>query len=380
MTTNPTTTISRDVTSTAALAIRPATNGQPRPHEHLTAADIQAIGEAFDAIRERVLDERGEVDADYIRRMVKIQRSLEIGGRASLYLSFLPPFFLLGAGALGVAKILDNMEIGHNVMHGQYDFMGDPALNSTQFDWDTAAPGFNWKHGHNNLHHTWTNVRGKDRDIGYGVLRMDEDHRWRPSDVFNPVKAFLLMTFFQWGVALHDLEVENLKSGKTKWEDVSHFAKLLRKKAKQQALKDYVFFPLLALPIAPLVFAGNATANLIRNVWSFSIIFCGHFPDGVQLFDEADIEGETRGHWYVRQMLGSANIEGGPLFHVMSGNLSHQVEHHLFPDLPARRYAQIAPEVQAICAEYDLPYNTGSFRHQLTSTWKRIFRLALPNR
>jgi hypothetical protein len=32
--------------------------------------------------------------------------------------------------ALANAKILDNMEIGHNVMHGQYDWTGDPALNS----------------------------------------------------------------------------------------------------------------------------------------------------------------------------------------------------------------------------------------------------------
>ncbi len=381
MTSNPTSTLERDVTTVAGRAIARRTYDLgARPHDHLTAKDIKEIGEAFDAIRQSVLDDRGQVDADYIRKIVSIQRALEVGGRASLFLSFIPPFWFLGAGALGVAKILDNMEIGHNVMHGQYDFMNDPKLNSSQFDWDTAAPAANWKHGHNNLHHTWTNVLGMDRDIGYGVLRMTEQDRWHRHDLLNPVKAFLLMTFFQWGVALHDLEVENLRNGKTQWEDVSDFAKLLRKKAKKQALKDYALFPLLALPIAPLVLAGNVTANLIRNVWTFSIIFCGHFPDGVQLFTPEDVEGETRGHWYVRQMLGSANIEGGDLFHVMSGNLSHQVEHHLFPDLPARRYAELSPQVKAICEQYDLPYNSGSFRHQLGSTWKRIFKLALPNR
>ena len=47
--------------------------------------------------------------------------------------------------------------------------------------------------------------------------------------------------------------------------------------------------------------------------------------------------------WYLRQMLGSANISGGPLFHILSGNLSHQIEHHLFPDLPARRYPRSRP-------------------------------------
>ncbi len=367
-------------TSTATVAT-PATKTAPpqaRPHDHLTEADLDAIGEAFDAIRARIIDERGEVDAAYIRRLVRIQRSLEVGGRGALFLSFLPPFWLAGVAALSVSKILDNMEIGHNVMHGQYDWMNDPALNSAQFDWDTAAPGANWKHGHNNLHHTWTNVIGKDRDIGYGVLRMTDAEEWKPKDLGNPVYAFLLATFFQWGVALHDLEVENLRSGKTQWEDVSEFARLIRHKAKRQALKDYVAFPLLAFPIAPLVFAGNATANLVRNLWAFTIIFCGHFPDGTLLFSEDEVEGESRGHWYVRQLLGSANITGGKLFHIMSGNLSHQIEHHLFPDLPARRYAQIAPEVKAICEAYGLPYTTGSLSRQFGQVVRRICRLALP--
>jgi len=362
------------LTATAA-RVKPA---RPRPHDHLTLEQIDEIGRRFDAIRQRVLDDLGEVDAGYIRGIVKVQRLLEVGGRGALFLGFLPPMWLAGVGALSLSKILDNMEIGHNVMHGQYDWMNDPSLHSSQFEWDTAAPSANWKHGHNFVHHTWTNVIGKDRDIGYGVLRMTDAQRWTPKDLGNPVYAFLLAAFFQWGVALHDLEVERLRSGQTEWEDVEDMARLIRHKAKQQALKDYVAFPLLALPIAPLVLAGNATANLVRNLWAFTIIFCGHFPDGTQLFTQEEIEGESRGSWYVRQMLGSANICGGKLLHILSGNLSHQIEHHLFPDLPARRYADIAPEVQAICDEFGLPYTTGSLGQQFGQVVRRICKLALP--
>ncbi|MBW3621380.1 MAG: acyl-CoA desaturase [Actinobacteria bacterium] len=353
---------------------------KPTEYAHLSDEQVAELGRELDAIRQRVLDERGAVDADYIRRIVRIQRRLELAGRGLLFASFLPPAWLAGTVALGIAKILDNMEIGHNVMHGQYDFMGDPSLSSQQFEWDTAAPSANWKRSHNVQHHTWTNVVGRDRDIGYGILRMNEDQPWRPAHLLNPVNAIGLGLFFQWGVALHDLEVEKLRSGETPWEDVAEFATLIRRKAAQQARKDYLLFPLLAFPIAPLVFAGNVTANLIRNVWAFSIIFCGHFPDGVALFSEEDIEDETRGEWYLRQMLGSANITGGRLFHVMSGNLSHQIEHHLFPDLPARRYADIAVEVREICERYGLPYTTGRFSKQLFSVARRIVRLALPDR
>ena len=209
------------------------------------------------------------------------------------------------------------MEIGHNVMHGQYDWMGDPKLNSRIYDWDNVCPGEQWKYSHNYIHHTFTNVLGKDRDIGYGILRMDEDQPWHPYYLGNPVYALPLMLFFEWGVAMHDLEVENLVKGTRDWEENKSLHAGIMRKVKRQALKDYVLFPALTGPLFPLTFAGNATANLIRNVWAFNIIFCGHFPAGVATFTEEeclDIDGpngreESRGHWYYRQLLGSANID-----------------------------------------------------------------------
>ncbi|WP_370234942.1 fatty acid desaturase [Nocardioides sp.] len=336
----------------------------------------------MDAIRQRVLADLGEADAAYIRKVVKYQRGLEVAGRAMFYL---PPAWPLAVAALSLSKILDNMEIGHNVMHGQYDWMGDPGLNSRMFDWDTVCPGEQWKYSHNYIHHTFTNLLGKDRDIGYGILRMDEDQKWRPYYLGNPVYAFALMMLFEWGVALHDLEVENIVSGKRKLEDNKPLYPGLMRKIRRQALKDYLLFPALTGPLFPLTFAGNAVANLVRNVWAFNIIFCGHFPAGVETFTEEECRDgedgqETRGHWYYRQVLGSANISGGPLFHVMSGNLSHQIEHHLFPDLPARRYPEVAEEVKEICQRYGLPYNTGPLHKQVGSVFAKICRLALPGR
>jgi fatty acid desaturase len=110
------------------------------------------------------------------------------------------------------------------------------------------------------------------------------------------------------------------------------------------------------------------------------IIFCGHFPEGVEEFSEEEVENESRGDWYLRQMLGSANLTGSRLFHILSGNLSHQIEHHLFPDIPAHRYAEIAAEVRELCERYGLPYTTGPLHKQFGSVVKKIFRLALPGR
>ncbi|AHK32728.1 linoleoyl-CoA desaturase [Rhodococcus opacus PD630] len=344
----------------------------------LSHDQVEEIGRELDALRDRTVADLGAEDREYIYKIIKAQRGFEVAGRGLMYLGFFPPTWIAGVGALGVSKILDNMEIGHNVMHGQYDWMREPGLNSRVFEWDTVCPADQWKHSHNYMHHTYTNILGRDRDIGYGILRIDEAQKWNPYYLGNPVYAFFLMMLFEWGVMMHDLEAENVIQGKRKWRDVKPLLKGWWRKAGRQVLKDYVIFPALTGPLFVPTLLGNVTANLIRNVWAYSIIFCGHFPTGVQSFTEDETAEETRGEWYVRQMLGSANIEGSPLFHIMSGNLSHQIEHHLFPDLPAHRYPEMAPAVKALCEKHGLPYNTGGFFKQIGSVWGKIFTFALP--
>jgi len=110
------------------------------------------------------------------------------------------------------------------------------------------------------------------------------------------------------------------------------------------------------------------------------VIFCGHFPDGAEKFTKTDMIGETRGQWYLRQMLGSANFEAGPPMRFMSGNLCYQIEHHLYPDLPSSRLHEISMRVRQVCDKYDLPYTTGSFLMQYGKTWRTIAKLSLPDR
>jgi fatty acid desaturase len=346
----------------------------------LTAEQIESFGEELDTIRQRVLANRGESDANYIRKVIRAQRGLEVAGRGLLWAGVFPPAWIAGTTALSLSKILDNMEIGHNVMHGQYDWTNDPALAGKKFEWDNACPADQWRHSHNYMHHTHTNIVGKDRDLGYGVLRMSEDQRWTPYYLGNPVYATLLALLFQYGVAIHDLEVEQIRTGKADMTDKRKMLKAIWKKTRRQSLKDYVIFPALSGPFFLFPLAGNVTANLVRNVWSFTIIFCGHFPEGTHEFTEEETEDESRGQWYYRQLLGSANLSGSRPFHILAGNLSFQIEHHLFPDLPANRYAEISEEVLEICGRYGIPYNVGPLGKQFGSVVKKICRLALPDR
>ena len=360
---------------------------------YLDESEIEEFGREIGAIEDEVKADLGERDARYIRRLITIQRSMALGGRLIIFASLacLPrwghelaawPVFLAIAGigtlALALAKILENMEIAHNVMHGQWDWMRDPQIQSGSWEWDNVCPSDQWKHSHNVVHHTWTNVLGKDRDVGYGMLRMSERQRWTPFYLLQPLSSVLMALLFEWFIALHDLEINRLLKGKKDRATARRQWRAIRRKAARQAMKDYVLYPAMAGPFFLYVFSANLLASVIRNVWTYVIIFCGHFPAGVHVFTPEQSADETRAAWYVRQLLGSCNIRGGKLFHILSGNLSHQIEHHLFPDMPSNRYPEVAPRIEAICARYGLPYNTGSFTRQFGTTAIKIVRLALP--
>src|SRR3954465_11224797 len=305
---------------------------------HLSEADVEALGREFDAIRRDIEEVRGEQDAAYIRRLIYIQRRLAVGGRVVLFASAFPPAWALGTTLLGTGKILENMEIGHNVMHGQFDWMNDPEIHSGTWEWDTTCPAEQWKHSHNFVHHTFTNVLGKDNDVGYGILRVSPDQRWHPINLGQPVYNALLALLFEWGVALHDLDVRAIRKRKKDPKELKRQLHGIWRKIRKQVGKDYLIFPLLTGPQFVSTLTANATANIVRNLWSYMIIFCGHFPDGAEKFVEEELDDETKPEGDLRRLLRSANFNGSRLLRILSGSLGYQIEHPLFPDLPCTPY------------------------------------------
>ncbi|ORB64741.1 fatty acid desaturase family protein [Mycolicibacterium tusciae] len=351
-----------------------------KEYAHLTPEDVEALADELDAIRADIEDSRGERDARYIRRAIQLQRSLAAGGRVALFASHNRAARLAGIGMLAAAKIIENMELGHNIIHGQWDWMNDPEIHSTEWEWDTTSPSVHWKKSHNFIHHKYTNVVGLDDDIGYGIMRLTRDQRWERWMIGNPIYNILLGTLFEWGVAAHGLETTKYRKGEKSIAEVRKDLRVIGKKVGKQVGKDYIVFPALAGRNWKSTLKANAIANLIRNYWAYAVIFCGHFPDGAEKFTQQEFDNETNGEWYLRQMLASANFHAGPVMAFMSGNLCYQIEHHLFPDLPSNRYAEIAERVRALCEKYDLPYTTGSLPRQYFQSFWTILKLALPDK
>jgi NADPH-dependent stearoyl-CoA 9-desaturase len=356
------------------------------PMTDLTTVDLESLRRDLDALRARTLAEVGAEDAAYIKRIRRLARGLEVSGRVLIHVSFEPVSFALGVAGLGLYKIIENMELGHNVMHGQYDFMQDPSLDSKTYEWDLVGTAKTWKHGHNVTHHTYTNVIGKDDDFGYLFFRLSSDVAWKPSHLFQSVLNPFSGLFFDHAVSYyHARPSEYLTAEKGTAERraqvrtmLSDWLGLARKSSKLYA-KEYLFYPALAGPFAPKVALGNALASGLRNVWTYAVIQCGHLTEATSTFTVDDLDGETRGGYYMRQILGSSNIEAGPVLGVLTGHLSHQIEHHLFPDIPARRYREMSGEVRRICEKHGIAYNTGSFRKQFTSVLRALVRYSSPS-
>ena len=350
---------------------------------HLTDADIDALATELDAIRSDVEDALGDRDARYIRRTIAAQRGLEAAGRLLLAFGSRRAAWWAGAGTLALAKIIENMEIAHNVLHGQWDWMNDPEIHSSTWEWDMVGASKHWRVTHNVAHHKYTNILGMDDDVGYGVLRVTRDEPWKPRNVLNLLINTVLAVQFEWGIALQHLELRKAANPETRPAALVRLRELSTKAGRQLG-KDYLVYPALTALSPSAGFAStlkaNLLANVIRNVWTNAVIFCGHFPDGAEKFTTTDMVGEGQGQWYLRQMLGSANIDAGPVLGFMTGNLSYQIEHHLYPDLPSRRLAEISVRVRALCDKYDLPYTSGPLLVQYAKTWRTIAKLSLPDR
>jgi fatty acid desaturase len=351
---------------------------------HLTDADIDNLAVELDAIRLDIEDSLGERDARYIRRSIATQRALDLAGRLMLAGSSRRSAWWAGTVTLGLAKIIENMEIGHNVMHGQWDWMNDPEIHSSTWEWDMSGVSKHWRFTHNFQHHKYTNILGMDDDVGYSTLRVTRDQPWKGYTIGNLLFNTLLAIGFEWGIGLQPIESGNILKGGSDRATTLRQIREFSAKAGKQVVKDYVAFPALTSlsPVATYksTVVANAVANVIRNIWANAVIFCGHFPDGAEKFTKTDMIGETRGQWYLRQMLGSANFEAGPAMRFMSGNLCYQIEHHLYPDLPSNRLHEISVRVRQVCDKYDLPYTTGSFLMQYGKTWRTIAKLSLPDR
>jgi NADPH-dependent stearoyl-CoA 9-desaturase len=346
---------------------------------HRDEERYRRLGEELDDVKQRAMARIGTEDVQYVRRLNRFSRCMEVAGRLLIHLSPEPITFCLGVGALWIHKQLQSTEIGHTALHGAYDRLpGAEAFASKKFRWDTPIDEESWRLAHNVRHHGNTNVAGRDPDVDFGPVRLTEHtphgfwHRWQLPFALAVVFPFFALTIntHVTGLSealspadrpLHFLADRSFASRRVAWK------KALRKYVPYY-LYNFVLFPVLAGPFFWKVLLGNVLAEMLRDIYSAATIFCGHVGHDVKSYP-AGTRAHGRGQWYAMQIESTNNFEVSRPISVLCGGLDRQIEHHLFPTLPPPRLREIAPEVRAICARYGIEYKSAS--------WGRTLRKAL---
>lgn len=335
-------------------------------------ARYDAIQAAFDQLQARYRARLGPADVRYIKRLRLFSRIFEALGRGLIWFGFEPLSWALGVLLLFLHRNLESIEIGHNVLHGQYDcFPEIPEFHAHNFRWKSPIDEEGWRREHNNMHHVFTNVYAQDPDLTHGILRTNERLPWNPWHRFQfPIYLLYFYPFMTYKFNAQNLGFNRPFIDKH-FPSPEGYAELnyvidggddtaLRKRdfrAKARVIvKEYYLFPLLALftgySYLRVVFA-NLLADVLNSLWMTFTLQSSHFTQPLQPENTL----EHKGKWYESQIQATINFKGHFRWQsILWGHIDYQIEHHLFPDLPSRYYPQMASEVQAICREYGIDY------------------------
>ena len=291
------------------------------------------------------------------------------------------PAWALGATLLGLHKILENMEIGHNVMHGQWDWMNDPEIHSSNWEWDTAQPAEQWKHSHNYIHHQFTNVLGHDNDIGYGILRMAREQRGtryylgpaglqRAAGVALPVGR---------GPARPRPRADP-QGREGPQGDEAAAAPDRRRKGRNQILKDYVVYPALS----GRQWKSTMTGQRHRQPGPQPVVLHDHLLRPLPRRRDALHRGGARGRDPAGVVpapdAGLGQLRGRPApahpQRAASATRSSTTSSRTCRATATRRSRS---RCGALCDKYDMPYTTGPLYRQYGQALRTIMKLSLPN-
>ena len=259
--------------------------------------------------------------------------------------------------------------------------MNDPEIHSVSWEWDQTGPSEHWKRAHNYQHHTYTNVVGMDEDLGFGILRMTRDEPWKPINLFQPIANVILAATFEWGIALHDLTAAAELEGRGKGAAELAGEQRLRAQDLSSGGQGLHLVPGADGAGVEVDHVGQCDreprAQPVGRTSSSSVATSRTVPRSSRLPNSSRrlVTSGTCARCSV-----SANFNSGKLMGLMSGNLSYQIEHHVFPDLPSNRYPEIAVKMRALCEKFDLPYTTGSLFKQYLLALRTIHKLALPDK
>ncbi len=261
---------------------------------------------------------------------------------------------------LFATTIMRSTFVAHDLIHGQY-FSSRETNKSISYIFANGIMGISrswWENKHNFLHHTYTNIIGKDMDIdaaGGAFTKKYHYPKWFHNYqhiLFWPLLSLLYFVFW--------IQSLNFVIRKGYWGEVAGIA-------VNALIAVYVVYS-LDINTALIILLGM---YMLWASWFGAVIITNHL--GLEMFPEEEYKNFT---WLELQNRTSRNVRGGKLIHWFYGGLNTQVEHHLYPKA-ARFYLLKAAEItEEFCREHGITYITAT----PWETYKEIYYYLKNNR
>jgi fatty acid desaturase len=294
-----------------------------------------------------------------------------LGGAITGFVLFGDSWYqLLIAGALGI--ILTQFAfIAHEAAHRQV-FESGPLNDKIGRIIANGVVGisYSWWMQKHTRHHSNPNTIGKDPDIENDTIIFQAEEAAKVSWIHSLITRKQGWLFFPLltleGVNLH---IHGIRSvfGKRKVERRALEASMIMLR-----LAIYVTVVFLFLPV------GMAFAFLGVQLAVFGIYMGASFA--VNHTGMPMLPHDSKVDFLRRQVLTSRNIRGGWPMSIFMGGLNHQVEHHLFPNMPRPNLLKAREVVREYCATHDIPYTETTYAQAQVRVFQYLNEVGLSAR
>lgn len=337
----------------------------------------------------------GQQDLDHIEKVDRFSKALEKKGRELINQGKGFSSWKSGIVMLVSHYTIEFSELGHNILHGQYDHLENAGrFHSSKWTWNNTMDEKDWALMHNTVHHPFTNIKEKDHDLGYFAFRVNGAQKWRWYSIFQP--------FALGWILLNDAHYYAMYTSMS--ADVARNERLTRKgitnplgRIWREVKHSYISMPLQHGWRALRVGSANLLARSIANAYLGLILASSHMTEESEVFEE--VEHETEADYYLRQAAATVNFHNDKPFpkkyldqmnalkdetldtsfaDIFYGAINYHLEHHYYPDLPPNRLRELAPQVKAICEKYGVPYRMEGFGQASKNVVTTILKHTLP--
>lgn len=358
--------------------------------------DYDGFAKEVTALGKELLKNTGQADVDHLNKIVNWRNIAAAIGVTTMWMPPNPLTII----ALSTWTYASWTMIAHHTCHGGYNRVDAGKFNSRGFaigsvkkrieDWCDWMMPEAWNVEHNRLHHyhlgedldpdlvernlSFLRDMNAPKPLKYGValalMPIWKSYYYAP----NTFKELQVTKWRQEGRELPEQfdpnEPVTLRMLFFPKDDVDEAVaevinptKLMLQVMAPFLLCRFILLPapLLLLPGAlwPTLFS-HAVVNLVlaemlTNIHGFITIVTNHAGPDIYKFRDEVLP--RSGSFYVRQVVSSANYNGGnDLLDFSQGWLNYQIEHHVWPDLSMKQYQIGAPKLEEICQKYGVPY------------------------